>query len=221
MTVSEKTGRELDGDDIQMGFEIKKGRYVTFDQDELAELQPASTRMIEVTDFVALDDIDPIYYDRTYWLGPADDQAKPAYQLLLAAMEDRRRVAIGTLVMRNKQYLAAVRPLDGVLAMSTMRFADEVVPRQDIDGVPARRSKPAPKMMKMATQLLDSLAGDWTPEQYHDTYTEELRKRIKAKDAGKAVVDPEPEQADAKIVDLMEALEASVQNSKRRRTKAS
>ena len=93
-----------------------------------------------MTDFVALEDIDPIYYERTYWLAPADDDGKQAYQLLLAAMEDRERVGIGTVVMRNKQYLAAVRPLDGALAMSTMRFADEVVARSEVDGVPTRRS---------------------------------------------------------------------------------
>src|SRR5688572_12052891 len=136
--VSEKSGREVDTKDIQLGFEIRKGRYVTFDKDEVKELKPASTRAVEVTDFVALEDVDPIYYDRTYWLGPADDQAKAPYQLLLWAMEDRERVGIGTVVMRNKQYLTAVRPLDGVLAMSTMRFADEVVPRSEVDGLPTR-----------------------------------------------------------------------------------
>ena len=134
--VSEKTGKQVDADDIEMGYEVRKGRYVTFDKDELADLRPESTRAIEVTDFVALEDIDPIYYERTYWLGPDGDPAKQAYQLLLAAMEDREPVGIGTVVMRNKQYLAAIRPLDGALAMSTMRFADEVVPASDIDGLP-------------------------------------------------------------------------------------
>ena len=189
--VSEKSGKEVDADEIQLGFEIQKGRYVTFDKDEVKQLKPASTRAIEVTDFVALEDVDPIYYDRTYWLGPANDDGKQAYQLLLSAMEDRERVGIGTVVMRNKQYLAAVRPLDGALAMSTMRFADEVVARSEVDGVPTRRSKPEAKALKLAVQIVDSLAGDWKPEQYHDTYAEELRKRIKAKDKGKEVVEDE------------------------------
>ena len=147
-----------------MGFEISDGRYVTFDKKELDELRPTSTRAIEVTDFVALEDVDPIYYERTYWLAPDGDAAARAYQLLLAAMEERDRVAIGTVAMRNKQYLTAIRPLDGVLAMSTMRFADEVVPRKDIDELPSRRSKPAPKELRMAVQLLDSLASDWDPK---------------------------------------------------------
>ena len=209
--VSEKSGKEVDADEIQLGFEIQKGRYVTFDKDEVKQLKPASTRAIEVTDFVALEDVDPIYYDRTYWLGPANDEGKQAYQLLLSAMEDRERVGIGTVVMRNKQYLAAVRPLDGALAMSTMRFADEVVARSEVDGVPTRRSKPEAKALKLAVQIVDSLAGDWKPEQYHDTYAEELRKRIKAKDKGKEVVEDETvDDSSADVLDLMQALEASV-----------
>jgi len=217
--VSEKSGREVTSDKIEMGFEVSKGRYVTFETDELSDLRPASTRAIEVTDFVALEDVDPIYYERTYWLGPDGDQGKQAYQLLLAAMEDRQRVAIGTVVMRNKQYLSAIRPLDGALAMSTMRFADEVVPRADVDGVPARRAKPDAKALKLATQIVDSLSADWKPEQYHDTYAEELRARIKAKDKGKDVVEaPEEETEKADVLDLMAALEASVE---RERTKGS
>ena len=219
--VSEKSGKEVDADDIEMGFEIARGSYVTFDKDELKELKPASTRAIEVTDFVALDAIDPIFYERTYWLVPADDSAKKPYGLLLAAMEDRERVAIGTVVMRNKEYLTAIRPLDGALAMSTMRFADEVVPRADIDGMPARRAKPDAKTLKMATQLLDALESEWEPKRYHDTYTEELKARIEAQDAGEEIVEEAPkEESSAKVVDLMAALEASVESAKSARSKS-
>jgi DNA end-binding protein Ku len=217
--VSEKSGREVKADKIEMGFEVSKGRYVTFDTDELSDLRPASTRAIEVTDFVALDDVDPIYYERTYWLAPDGDASTEAYQLLLAAMEERQRVAIGTVVMRNKQYLAAIRPLDGALAMSTMRFADEVVPREDVEGVPTRRAKPEAKALKLATQIVDSLAADWKPEQYHDTYAEELRARIEAKDMGKDVVEaPEEEAEKADVLDLMAALKASVDQERAKGT---
>ena len=161
--VAEKSGKEVEPADIEMGFEVGKGRYVTFDKDELDELRPESTRAIEVSDFVALDEIDPIYYERTYWLVPADEPAKKGYQLLRAAMEERQRVGIGTVVMRNKQYLAAIRPLDGALAMSTMRFADEVVPRADVDDLP-RRAKPEPKNLRMAVQLLDAMTSEWDPQ---------------------------------------------------------
>ncbi len=212
--VSEKSGREVDADEIQLGFEVSKGKYVTFDKDEVKDLKPESTKTIEVTDFVALEDVDPIYYERTYWLGPDGDAGKKAYGLLLAAMEDRERVAIGTVVMRNKQYLTAIRPLDGALAMSTMRFADEVVPRTDVEGVPDRRTKPDAKALKLATQIVDSLESDWKPEQYHDTYAEELRKRIKAKDDGKEIVEEDAPAAKADVLDLMEALERSVNEAK-------
>src|SRR3954470_10087493 len=186
--VSEKTGKPVELDDVVMGYEVREGKYVTFERSEIDDLRPESTRAIEVTDFVALDDIDPIYYERTYWLAPADDQSKQAYALLLAAMEEREQAAIGTVVMRNKQYLTAVRPLDGVLAMSTMRFADEVVPRSDIDELPARRTKVEAKAKKLALQIVDSLASDWDPTQYHDSYTEQLKDIIKRKEQGKEVV---------------------------------
>ena len=220
--VAEKSGKEVESDDIEMGFEIRKGRYVTFDKKELEELRPESTRAVEVTDFVTLEEIDPIYYERTYWLAPADEPAKRAYHLLLSVMEDGQRVGIGTVVMRNKQYLAAIRPLDGVLAMSTMRFADEVVPRSEIDELPRRRTKPEAKSLRMATQLLDAMSSDWDPRRYHDTFTEELRARIEAKDKGKEIVgDTEPSEDRGKVVDLMAALQESVEASKASRSRSS
>ena len=212
--VSAESGEEVDADDIEMGYEVSDGRYVTFSRDELDELQPDSTRTIDVSDFVALADVDPIYYERTYWLAPSDEASAKAYQLLLAAMEERERVAIGTVVMRNKQYLTAIRPLDGALAMSTMRFADEVVSRDKIDDLPSRRSKPDAKALKLATQIVDSLAGDWNPEQYEDTYAEQLRELIKAKGEGKEVAVEAAAPERSNVVDLMAALEASVEAAK-------
>jgi DNA end-binding protein Ku len=215
--VAETSGDEVATDDIEMGYEVEKGQYVTFTKDELDELRPASTRTVDVTDFVALADVDPIYYERTYWLAPDGETSTKPYQLLRAAMEDRDLVAIGTVVMRNKMYLTAIRPLDAALAMSTMRFADEVVPRKDIDEVPSRRAKPDAKMLKMATQLVDSLTGDWKPQQYKDTFTDELRDRIKAKEAGEELTkDPVPEPSND-VVDLMAALEASIEERKGRK----
>jgi len=215
--VSAKSGREVDADDIEMGFEIAEGRHVTFDKKELDALRPKSTKAIEVTDFVALADVDPIYYERTYWLAPDGDAAGRAYQLLRAAMEDTERVAIGTVAMRNKEYLTAIRPLDGVLAMSTMRFADEVVPRKDIKDIkelPSRKSNPAPKDMQMAKQLIESLAGEWDPEQYHDNYAEQLKARIKDKDKGKDVVQADEDaEPTAEVIDLTEALERSLKTA--------
>lgn len=214
--VAEDSGDEVDDDDIELGFEIRKGRYVTFSTDELAELRLPSTRAVEIAAFVDLHEIDPIYYERTYWLAPDGDVAKGAYTLLLRAMQERERVGIGTVVMRNKQYLTAVRPMENALALSTMRFADEVVPRTDIDDVPARLARTDPKMLAMATQIVDALASPWEPERYHDTYVEELRERITAKSKGKTVA-PAAEQDDrAPVVDLMAALEASLKGGQTR-----
>jgi DNA end-binding protein Ku len=201
-----------------MGFEVAKGKYVTFEKGELEALKPESTRSIEVTEFVSLDEIDPIYYERTYWLAPDGDAAKKAYGLLVAAMSDAGRVGVGTVVMRNKQYLTAIRPLDGALAMSTMRFADEVVARADVDEVPSRTIKADPKMLKMAAQLIDGLTAEWSPDQYHDTYAEELRTRIVDKSEGNLeVVESTSAESSAKVLDLMAALEASVDAAKGRR----
>jgi DNA end-binding protein Ku len=212
--VSEESGERVESRDIELGYEIRKGRYVTFDQSELDELRPESTRAVEVTEFVALEEIDPIYYERTYWLAPDGEAAEKAYQLLRAAMEERQRVGIGTVVMRNKQYLTAIRPLDGVLAMSTMRFADEIVSQSEIDELPSRRSKPEAKAVRLAVQIVDSLAAEWDPERYRDTYTDQLRTIIERKDKGKdAVVEKAPAQQ-AEVLDLMAALEASVSATK-------
>jgi DNA end-binding protein Ku len=209
--VSGKSGRKVPDDKIEKGYEISKGHYVVVDADELEELRPRSTKAIEITDFVELAAVDPIYYENTYWLAPDGDAAARAYRLLLAAMEDAERVAIGTVVMRNKQYLAAVRPLQDALAMSTMRFADEVRPRRDIEGIPSARSKPAPKELQLAAQIVDSLTSDWDPTRYHDTYTEQMHDLIEAKAKGEEVtVEPEEAAESAQVIDLMAALQASV-----------
>jgi len=136
-------------------------------------------------------------------------------------MEDRERVGIGSVVMRNKQYLAAIRPLDGALAMSTMRFADEVVDRKDIPGLPTRRTKPEAKELRLATQIVDSLETDWKPERYHDTFTEQLHDIIERKDKGKdVVVEDDTGADDGEVLDLMAALEASVSKAKAARSKS-
>ncbi|WP_421118548.1 Ku protein [Aquihabitans daechungensis] len=220
--VSDQTGDEVERDDIVLGYEVSDGRYVTFERDELDELRPKSTKAIEVQDFVALADVDPIYYQKTYWLGPDGDAAAEPYALLLAAMEDRGRVAIGTVVMRNKQYLTAVRPLDGALAMSTMRFADEVVDRSTIEQIPEKADKADSKALKLAVQIVDSLAGDWDPEQYHDTYVEEVQKIIEAKAEGETIAVEEGEEpSSGKVLDLMAALQASLDKSKAGASKSS
>jgi DNA end-binding protein Ku len=217
--VSDKTHKVLEANDIELGYETSKGKYVTFTSDELADMQPESTRVLEVADFVDLADIDPIYYERTYWIAPDGEAATGAYRLLLAVMEDEGRVGIGSVVMRNKQYLAAVRPLDGALAMSTMRFADEVVPKSEITGIP-RRGKADAKQVKLAKQIIDALATDWDPKRYKDTYTDELRAVIRRKEKGQTVeVAAKDEEKTASVIDLMAALQQSVDDAKAGRTR--
>jgi DNA end-binding protein Ku len=213
--VSEKTGKEVSGDDIESGYEVSSGKYVVVEDEELEKLRPRTSRTIEVADFVDLHEIDPIYYERTYWLGPDGEAAERPYRLLLAAMEDEGKAGIGTVVMRKKQYLAAIRPLDGALAMSTMRFADEVIPQKDVDALPGKGAKPEPKELKLASQIIGSLATDWDPTRYHDTYTEELKSLIEAKAKGKKIVVEEEAPAESNVLDLMQALEASLQAARK------
>ncbi len=166
-----------------------------------------------------LAEIDPIFYDHTYWLAPDGDTAKSAYALLRDAMDDEQKVGIGSVVMRRKQYLAAIRPVGGALAMSTMRFADEVVPSSEIPGIPKRAgTAKSDKEMKLARQIIEALQAEWKPERYHDTYTEELREMIEKKQKGEAITveEAEPEEQ-ADVVDLLAALEASVKKAKKRR----
>ena len=216
--VSEKTGKEVAYDDIVKGYEVGKGQYVMLDPDELAGFAPRATRTIDIEDFVSLDDIDPIYYDATYYLAPEKSEgARKAYILLREAMEERGRVAIGRLVMRTKQYLAAIRPYEGALALSTMLFHDEVVPASEIDDIPTGRSAPkvAPAELKMATQIIDSLTRDWDPTRYEDTYRVQVLDYLKKKAAGEEIVVEEEAGEQATVVDLMAALEASLEAAKK------
>jgi DNA end-binding protein Ku len=216
--VSEKTGREVAYDDIVKGYEVTKGQYVMVEPDDLAGFAPRATHTIDIEDFVALDDIDPIYYDATYYLAPEKSEgARKAYVLLRRAMEDQGKVAIGRLVMRTKQYLAAIRPFEGALAVSTMLFHDEIVPVGEIDDVPSGRSGPkvAPAEVKMAAQIIDSMTQEWDPKRYEDTYRVQVLDFLKKKAAGEEIVVEEESEADADVTDLMAALEASLAAAKK------
>jgi DNA end-binding protein Ku len=217
--VSEKTGKEVDYEKIVKGYEVAKGRYVTITPDELESVAPEKTRTVDIEDFVELADIDPIYYEKTYYLAPDGEGAARAYGLLLKAMEDKERVAIGRFVMRTKEYLCAIRPYDGVLALETMYFPDEVVSKKDVPGIPERRSKVADKELKIATSLIDSLTTEFKPSAYKDTYRAAVLKMIDKKAAGEEIVIPESTEEQAQVVDLLAALEASVEAAKKAKKK--
>ncbi len=209
--VAEGTEEEVPYENIVKAFEITPGQYVPISKDEMSALAPEKTRAIDVQDFVDLEEIDPIYFDSPYYLGPADG-AEKAYSLLAKAMGASGKVAIARFVFRNKEHLAAIRAGDGVLTLTTMRFADEVIAADELDEVlPEKAPKVAKKEQEMAEQLIDSLSTEFDPSAYRDEYREQLMSLIERKAEGKEVVASEAEAPQAtKAPDLMAALEESI-----------
>jgi DNA end-binding protein Ku len=212
--INEDTGEEVDYDDIVKGEDIGDGRYVIVTPEELEKIEPGRSRTIDISDFVDVAEIDPIYYQKTYYLAPQNDEAQRAYALLLQAMKRAGRVGIATFVMRSKQYLAAIRPQGDVLTLETMFFADEVRdPTEEIEQLPVRHSFKS-RDLDMAVSLIDSMTTEWDPGNYRDTYRDRVNELIEAKRRGDEVVtEGEPEAAD-NVLDLMEALRASVEGAK-------
>jgi len=211
------SGEEVEYEDIVKGYELSPDHYVMIDPDELEALDPKATRTIDIEDFVDLDQIDPIYYDHSYYLAPGAGGAK-AYRLLLDAMKESGKVAIGRMVIRSKQQLCALRPVDGaggaaesVLALSTMLFGDEVLSPDRLDELEAADdSPPSERELAMAQQLVDSLSSDFDPGKYHDEYRERVLALIERKASGEEItVQPQAEEP-AAAPDLMAALEASL-----------
>jgi DNA end-binding protein Ku len=205
-------GQEVPWEHTVKGYEISKGRYVMLKRDELEKFDPAGTRTIEIEDFVALDAIDPVYYQNTWYLVPDKGAAKP-YALLVEAMKRTGRVGIARFVLRSKQHLCAVRPMGRALALSTMLYADEVVPQQDLDGLPDAHAKPAERELKMAEQLIGSLDAKFDIKKYKDDYRERVLALIQKKAAGEEIASS-PQAPRAKVVDLMEALQKSLAAAK-------
>jgi DNA end-binding protein Ku len=211
--VAESDGKEVPYEKIVKGYEYAPDQYVVLTKDELSELEPQRSRAIEIQDFVDLDDIDPIYFEQPYYLGP-DKGAARAYALLVQAMKESHKVAIARFVLRNKEHLAAIRPMEDVLTLTTMRFHDEVTSPGDLDGEvfeEEKPKKPDQREIEMAKQLIESLTGDFKPNSYRDEYREELLDLLERKAAGKEVVSaPTEEPKPTKAPDLMAALEESL-----------
>jgi DNA end-binding protein Ku len=209
--VAESDGEEVAYEEIVKGYEITPDQYVVMTREELEELDPKKTRAIEIQDFVELEAIDPIYFDHPYYLGP-DKGSERAYALLARAMADRGRVAIARFVLRNREHLAAIRSTGEVLAMATMRFADEVVKPDELDGIiPDDVEEPRKKELDMAGALIDQLTSEFEPDRYRDEYREELLAMIESKARGEEVVESVSEEPKpTKAPDLMAALEESL-----------
>jgi DNA end-binding protein Ku len=209
--VDPSTGEEVAYEDIVKGYELAPDRYVVIGSDELEALDPKKTRTIDIEEFVELSDVDPIFYDHPYYLAPASGGAKP-YRLLLDAMRDTGRIAIARVVIRSKEQLVAIRPMGDVLAMSTMVFADEVIDPGTIDDIPqADDVEVRAREVDIAKQLVESLAADFEPEKFQDTYREEVLALIERKASGEEIaVQPARDEDEEPVPDLMAALKASL-----------
>jgi DNA end-binding protein Ku len=204
----------VDPDEIVRGFEIEKGRYVPLDDEDLDRLDIELTHSIDILDFVDLNEIDPLYFRKAYYLLPAEGAEKP-YRLLVRALDETGKVGIAKVVIRNKQHLAALRPYEGLLVLETMYYADEVRNPEALDGE-LGSSKLQKAEVDMAKALVENLSEPFKPEKYDDTYRKELLDLIQAKAEGQPLPEPAKGQ-EGEVVDLMAALRESVERTKKQR----
>jgi DNA end-binding protein Ku len=204
----------VDPDEIVRGFEIEKGRYVPLDEEDLDRLDIELTHSIDICDFVSLDEIDPVFFRKAYYLLPAEGAEKP-YRLLVRALEETGKVGIAKVVIRNKQHLAAVRPYEGLLVLETMYYADEVRKPEALDG-DLGAAKLQKAEVEMAKSLVENLSEPFKPEKYDDQYRNELLDLIRAKAEGQPLPEPREEEG-GEVVDLMTALRESVERTKKQR----
>ena len=215
--VDPSSGEEVPYEEIVKGYEIAPDRYVVIEPGELEAIAPKKTKAIEIEEFVELSQIDPIYYDHPYYLAPGPGGAKP-YKLLVEAMRETGKVGIARVVIRSKEALVALRPIGDALGMATMIFADEVLPPDRIEEIKEAEEVTATKReLEIAEQLVESLAGDFEPDRFHDAYREQVLEMIERKAQGEQIaVQPEPEELAAPAPDLMGALKASLEAVKSR-----
>ena len=208
--VRKDTGEHVDADEIVRGFEIEKGRYVPLEDEDLDRLDIELTHSIDICDFVDLEEIDPIYFRKAYYLAPQGGAEKP-YRLLVRALEETGKVGIAKVVIRNKEHLAALRPYESALLLETMYYADEIRRPESVDG----KGQLPKAEVEMAKSLVENLSDEFKPDKYDDQYRKELLKLIRAKAKGKKLPEPE-EPEEAEVVDLMAALRESVAQTKKK-----
>src|SRR3954447_4323738 len=214
--ICKKEDKPVPEKEIVKAFEYRKGKYVYMEDEDFEAARVEGYKTIDITDFVPYEQIDPIYFAHTYYVGPQDG-AEKVYSLLVRAMEDSELAGVAKFVMRDRQYLGVLRIREGAITLEQLHFADEIRPVEDVKPKRARVDK---RELEMAQQLIDSFAGDWNPEQYEDTYRDALCEVIKAKRKGKEVhVAAEP--AAEEPTDLMAALRASLEGSRRGQRRAS
>jgi DNA end-binding protein Ku len=212
--VNERTGDEVAKDEIVKGYELGGGDHVLVEPAELAEIAPERSRRIDIEQFVELAEIDPWFFDKTYWLKPAKEDFAKAYGLLLRAMDRSEKAGVAKFVLRGKEYLAAIRAGEEVMVLNTLHFAAVLRKPKDVMGKLPELPKPRPKELDMALALVDEMTAPWRPGDYRDEYSQRVEKLIKAKKAGKEITHEEEPEPSADVVDLFEALSRSVKNRK-------
>lgn len=211
--VNERTGKEVDYQDIVKGYELGGSEYVIVEPQELDEIAPGRSRTIDIDAFVHLEEIDPVYFSRSYWLAPAKDEYVKPYSLLMQAMRGTEKAAIARFVMRAKEYIAAIRAGDDLMILDTLRFAEDIRnPAEELGSLPQQASV-KDKERQMAETLIDSMTEEWVPEDYPDTYTERVMELIESKAKGRSVVAESEPPGPTKVVDLFDALQRSVSGS--------
>ncbi len=208
---------EVPYDEIAHSYEVSKGKQVVVTDEELGAIEPRKTRTIDIEQFVDLDDVDPMYFDHPYLLLPSssDDGAARAYRLLVEVMSDTDRAAIGRFVMRAKEYLVVVGVRDGILALTTMLFADEVRSTKDVETGGQKAHAPTRKQLDAAVALIEELGEEWDPVKYKDRYRARLRRVVDRKRQGKTIKAPEPAEVPEAGPDLMDALERTLAEIRR------
>ena len=206
-----KDNTVVERDDIVKGYEFAKDQYVAFSNDEIKALEEVGTHSVEISEFVPIESVDPVYFDKTYYLAPDKGASKP-YALLTEALKETKRCAVGRWASKGKAYIVMLRPVDGILAMQQLRFASEVRPAAEVE-VPKTEVKPAE--LKLAQQLIEQQATDtFDPAQYKDEVRERIEREVQRKVEGQEITMPEAPEPTAQVIDLMDALRASLDKKK-------
>jgi DNA end-binding protein Ku len=212
--INERTGAEVEYSNIVRGADVGRGKYVMLSQEELDSVAPGQSRSLDVLTFVDLEEINSLYFNKAYFLGPGSNETKKTYALLRDAMADSRRVAIASFVMRGKEYLAAVRADGDLLVLETLFFADEVRnPRDQIENLPGR-VRASQQELEMATQLIQTMSGPWRPADYSDTFTDRIYQLIDAKKNNEEITLASEAPEPTNVTSLTDALQASLDAAK-------
>ncbi|HEU0064927.1 MAG TPA: Ku protein, partial [Flavisolibacter sp.] len=208
--IDTKTGKEVPWKDIVKGYEYAKGKYVVVTDEDFKKASPEKSKSIDIVQFVKEEEIDPIYYEKPYYLSP-DKGADKSYQLLIKALEQTKTVGIAEFMLRNRMHICALKVRDGVLLLNQLRYEEEIREAPEISHTKAE--KISPKEVQLAVKLINQLTEEFKPTAFKDTYIEALKKVIKAKAAGKDIHIAEPKRATATVKDLMEVLKESLNNT--------